>query len=167
MTWLEREIPVLLLRVTLVFALIAAAPAAELTLPGKSFERSGTVVAAYKTNSLASGKGELRVRWTDSRGRVIEDKTIAVVLTDEDEISFPLDMSRAAAMQNTVRVQFTFEGKNRKGAVDTRKESAEIDFIARPPERDWNDYHIVMWQQRTPEQIAASALGKSAPLLLC
>ncbi len=140
----------------IVFLLAAfATAAAQITLPAESLERSGTVVATYKTNYLATGTGELTIQWTDSFNRLIEEKKIPVTLNDEDEISFPLDLSRAVAMQNTIRAHFTFEGKNRKGAVDKRDENAAVQFVARPPEEGWNDYHIIMWQHRTAEQVAA------------
>ncbi len=128
---------------------------AQITLPSKSFERSGTVAATYRTSYLGTGTGELTVRWTDALGRVVEDKKIPVILNDEDAISFPIDMSRAVAMRNTLHAHFTFEGKNRRGVADNRDESAQIEFVARPPERDWNDYHIMMWQHRTQQQFAA------------
>ncbi len=142
----------------LVFLISASAwlsSGAQLTLPAKSFERTGTVTATYKTNYLATGTGELTVRWTDALGRLVEEKKIHVTLNDEDVISVPIDLSRAAAMQNTLRAQFTFEGKNRKGASDKRNESAAVEFVARPPEREWRDYHIMMWQQRTAAQVGA------------
>jgi hypothetical protein len=139
----------------LLFTCVLACGAAQLTLPSKSFDRTGVVTATYRTNSLATGRGELSVRWTDALGRLVEERTIAVTLHDEDEIAFALDMSRAVAMRNTVRVHFTFEGKNRRGAEDKRDETAQVEFIARPPEREWDDYHIVMWQQRSPRQVAA------------
>ncbi len=134
-------------------ALIAAG--AQITLPAKSFERTGIIAATYRTNYLATGTGELTVRWADALGRVVEEKKIAVTLNDEDEISFALDMSRAAAMRNTLRAHFTFEGKNRKGVADKREENAQIEFIARPSGEEWDDYHVIMWQHRTPAQFAA------------
>jgi hypothetical protein len=128
---------------------------AQLTLPSKSFERTGAVIATYKTNTLATGSGDLTLRWTDALGRLVEERKLHVTLNDEDEISIPLDLSRAVAMQNSLRAHLTFDGKNRRGAPDHRDESAAADFIARPPDPDWRDYHILMWQHRTPAQIAA------------
>jgi len=40
-------------------------------LPAAPLERDGPVPAIYRTNQLATGKGELSVRWTDAYGRVI------------------------------------------------------------------------------------------------
>ena len=123
-----------------------AAGAAEIVLPAPDLERDQPVTAVYRTGRLATGKGTLAVRWTDAFGRVVEDRTIPVELTDENEIRFPLDMHRAAAMQNTLAVHFTFHGTNRKGEADHRDEQAQVNFIARPPDRDWRDYRIIMWQ---------------------
>ncbi len=145
-----------LLRLTAAFACSALlATGAQLSLPSKSFERTGVTTAIYRTNYRATGLGELSVRWTDALGRVIEEKKLTVTLNDEDEVSFPIDLHRAVAMRNTLRAHFTFQGKNRKGVDDKRDETAQVEFIASPSGRDWNDYHIIMWQHRTPEQFAA------------
>ena len=144
------------LRLTAAFAFSAMfATGAQLTLPSKSFERNGVATAVYRTNYRATGTGELNIRWTDALGRVIEDKNLSVALNDEDEVSFPIDLSRAVAMRNTLRAHFIFQGKNRKGADDKRDETAQAEFIARPSGRGWNDYHIIMWQNRSPGQFAA------------
>jgi hypothetical protein len=128
---------------------------AQISLPSRSFDRLGIAIATYKTNSLATGTGELTIRWTDALGRVIEDKKIAVTLNDEDTISIPIDLSRAVAAQNVLHAHFTFEGKNRRGAEDKRDETTRTEFLSRPPGDEWDDYHIIMWQRRTPEQVAA------------
>jgi hypothetical protein len=124
----------------------AAAAAAEIVLPAPDLERGQTVTVLYRTNGLATGKGTLAVRWTDALGRVVEDRAIPAVLTDENEIRFPLDLHRAAAIENTLAAHFTFEGTNRKGEPDRRDEQAQASFVARPPDRDWRDYRIIMWQ---------------------
>jgi Beta-galactosidase len=123
-----------------------AASAAEIVLPSADLERDKVVMSLYRTSGLASGKGKLTVRWTDVLGRVVEDQSLPVELTDENEIRFPLDLRRAVAMKNTVTARFVFDGVNRKGEPDHRDEQARVNFIARPPDRDWKDYRIVMWQ---------------------
>ncbi|HEX7361826.1 MAG TPA: beta-galactosidase [Bryobacteraceae bacterium] len=141
--------------------------AAELILPGPALERDHPVTVIYKAEFLATGKGTLHVRWTDSYGRVIEDRTILVVLTDENEIRFPLDLRRAVAMQNHLHVHFSFAGVNNKGKADHREEDADASFIARPPDPKWWDYMIIMWQDGTAkhyrqlEKVGVNA-GKSA-----
>src|SRR5690349_6534267 len=136
--------------------LLAAIPAgaAEIILPSTALERQGSVTAIYRTGQLATGKGELSVRWTDSYGRVVEDRRIPVQLDDENEIAFSLPVYRAVAMKNNLRAHLSFEGVNKKGESDHREEDASLDFIAKPPERTWWDYTIIMWQHRTPEQMA-------------
>ena len=140
-----------------------AAGAAEIVLPASDFERDQAVVALYRTSSLASGKGTLTIRWTDVLGRVVEDRTIPVELTDENEIPFPLNLQRAVAMQNTLAAQFTFDGVNRKGEHDHRDERAQTNFIARPPDRDWRDYRIVMWQPYAVDMWKALQCWASMP----
>jgi len=128
------------------------AVAAEIVLPAPDMERDQAVTALYRTGGQATGKGTLTVRWSDALSRVVEDRTIPVELSDENEIRFPLDMRRAVAMQNTLSVHFTFEGVNRKGEPDRRDEQAQTNFIARPPDRDWRDYRIIMWQDYPADQ---------------
>jgi hypothetical protein len=136
----------------LLFLLHGVSPAAEIVLPAPDLERDQTVTATYRTGSLATGKGTLEIHWSDALGRVVEERKSPIESTDEGEIRFPLDLRRAVAMQNTLTARFTFDGVNRKGAADHRDETAEASFIARPADRDWKDYRIIMWQQYPAEQ---------------
>ena len=131
-------------------ALAGSCYAAELKIPA-SVERDRPITVIYRTGLQATGKGQLHVEWTDVLGRVVEDRSIAIELTDENEIRFPLDVTRAVAMQNTVTVHFTFDGLNKKGEKDHREETATVSFIATPPDRTWWDYQIIMWQGGTAE----------------
>lgn len=141
------------LRNSLVFVASALClRAGEIVLPSAALEREGIVNAIYRTNSLVTGKGRLEIRWTDLHGRAVEDRKLSVTLTDENEAPFPLDLRRAAAMKNTLRVRFTLDGVNKKNEPDRRDEQAEIEFLARPPREPWWDYRIVMWQQYPPDR---------------
>jgi hypothetical protein len=130
----------------LAVALTAVGTAGEILLPSPALERDSVLTATYRTNGLATGKGELAINWTDVHGRLVDDRKIPVELTDEDRIGFSLDLRRAAAMKNRLHVHFSFEGHNKKGEPDKREEDAEATFIARPPGRQWRDYIIMMWQ---------------------
>lgn len=140
---------------------------AEIIFPTPALERDRPVVLIYKTGLQATGKGELRVTWTDALGRVVEKRTIPVELTDENEVRFPLDLGRALAMQNELHVHFSFSGVNKKAKEDRREEDVGASFVARPPSRDWWDYMIIMWQDgsaehfRQLEKIGVNA-GKSS-----
>jgi len=149
------------------FGALAFSPsfAGEIILPSPALERDRLVLAVYRTGSLATGKGELSVKWTDVYGRVVEDRKIPFELTDESEVRFPLDLRRAVAMHNDLSVHFSFEGVNRKGAPDRRQEDARVSFVARPPDRTWWDYAIIMWQDQSPQGYAAlKPLGISAAM---
>ena len=76
---------------------------------------------------------------------MVEDRTIPFELIDELEVHFPLDLRRAVAMKNHLQAQVSLHGKDLKQAVNL-EEDAQIDFIAMPPDRDWRDYQIIMWQ---------------------
>ncbi len=124
---------------------------AELILPSTALERDKPVTVVYKIGAQATGRGQLQIHWTDVYGRVVEDRTLPVEMTDESELSFPLDLRRAVAMQNDLRVHFSFDGANKKGEKDHREEDAEAQFIARPPDKSWRDYMIIMWQGGSAE----------------
>src|SRR5690348_13644000 len=94
---------------SLVVLSATVACSAEIVLPSNALERDGRITAIYRTGQLATGKGELSLTWTDTYGRVIEDRKIPVELTDENEIAFPLQMERAVAMKNEVRAHLSFE----------------------------------------------------------
>ena len=135
------------------FFLSLAASAAELVVP-PVVERDHPITVIYRTSPQAIGKGTLALRWTDRLGRVVEERTIPVVLIDETEVRFLLDVRRAVAMENELVAHFSFEDVKRKGAPDKREEDARSAFIARPPGRRWDDYTIMMWQPHSAEQVA-------------
>jgi hypothetical protein len=106
---------------------------ARLLLPAGGGERDGPIDAVLRLGAPAAGGGELKVRWTDSYGRVVEQRSIQVDPLGDRDIHFPLDLRRAVAMKNSLEVAF-------------RGETARADFLARPPDRDWWDYRVIMWQ---------------------
>ena len=78
------------------------------------------------------------------------------------EIGFTLDLRRAAAIDNELRAQFSFEGVDKKGGPDKREEDAKIRFIAKP-DRNWWDYIILMWERYPTEHVAIlKTLGVNA-----
>jgi len=127
--------------------------AAEIVLPSPALERDAPVTILYRTNALATGKGQLDIEWTDSHGRLVDSRKIPVELADENEFRFPIDLRRARAMKNELRARFTFDGVNKKGQPDHRDERAQVSFIASPPERAWRDYHIIMWQPHSADKV--------------
>jgi hypothetical protein len=128
--------------------------AAEIVPPGAALERSGRPVFTYRTNPRATGTGTLQVQWKDVHGRVVEDRSTPVELTDETDITFKLDLRRAVGMRNTIEARLVFDGKNRKGVADHREESARAEFVAKPAAQRWWDYEIVMWQTHTKDAVA-------------
>jgi len=128
--------------------------AAELVLPGESFERDAPVTAVFRTGLPTTGAGTLAVEWTDVLGRVVERRTIPIVLTDENEIRFTIDLRRAVAMVNRLHAHLSLAGRNLKGGDDKREEDADAEFVARPASRSWDDYQIMMWQSYGAGQTA-------------
>lgn len=137
--------------------------AAEIILPAPALERDRPVSVIYRTAPQATGKGELTVQWTDVYGRTVDDRKIPVELTDETDIGFTLDLRRAVAMRNDLRVHFSFDGINKKGVKDHRDEEAAVSFVARPPDRKWWDYSIIMWEPYSAANFAVlKTLGVNA-----
>src|SRR3954447_13271934 len=102
----------------------ASAGGADLVLPPPPLERAAPVRVLFRTGPLATGKGELSIRWMDVHGRLVEDRKIPIELLDENEIGFTLDLRRAVAMRNELSAHFHLEGVNRKGEPDRRDEDA-------------------------------------------
>jgi len=115
----------------------------------------GNVLVVYRLNRGFTGHAVLHVRWADSLGRVVEDKTLPSDLIDEVEIPFHIDLSRAIAMKNHLDVDLSLNGKDIKGAPYSKQKTAEADFIARPPYTGWKDYVIIMWQEYPANLIPA------------
>jgi hypothetical protein len=133
---------------------MAATSAAEIVLPSNTLERDAAVTAVFRLDRQATGTGRLAVKWTDSLGRIVEERSLDVVLSDEQEVRFPIDGRRAVAMVNDLSAVLTLEAVNKKGAAERREEAASVRFVARPP-AGWTDYAIIMWQPRSAEQFAA------------
>ena len=110
----------------------SSAWSADIVLPVAPLERDGPVPAIYRTNQLATGKGELSVRWTDVYGRVVEDRRIPVELIDENEIGFTLDLRRAVSMRNELTAHLHFEGPNKKGAAGPARRGREARIHRQP-----------------------------------
>jgi Beta-galactosidase len=148
----------------LMLALLAVpAWSGEISLPSHALDRDTQVPAIYRTHSKGTGKGELTVRWNDVYGRLVEDRKIPFRLTNGSEVTFKLDLRRAVAMRNHVTVHFSFEGVDRNGSKDRREEDADASFVARPADRTWWDYQIIMWQEHSAQHYAVlKSLGISA-----
>jgi hypothetical protein len=135
----------------------------EIILPSPALERDGPVRALYRTSSGATGKGTLIVKWTDGHSRLVEQRIIPFELRKATDVSFELDLRRAVAMRNTLAVHFSLAGVDKAGTRDQREEDAEVSFIARPRDRRWWDYHLIMWHEHRAEHYAVlKTLGISA-----
>ncbi len=140
--------------IALVLACAPVLRSGTLILPAAPLERDHPVTVLYKIGAQATGKGSLQIHWTDTWGRVVEDRTVPVELTDENEFRFELDLRRAVAMQNQLTIHFVFAGINKKGEPDQRDTRDSVEFIASPPDRSWWDYMCIMWQGGTADHFA-------------
>ncbi|MFC3103778.1 beta-galactosidase [Salinisphaera aquimarina] len=124
---------------------VADAPTGTLRLPASTLDRSGPVTVVYDLGERFSGHATLRLRWTDSLGRRVADRTLSAELTDATRIPFDIDMTHALAMKNHLRVDVSLSGRRGGVRLEGERESAEADFVARPPFTGWKDYIIMMW----------------------
>lgn len=125
---------------------LAAVPGGRLILPASTLARTGHVPVVYRLSQGFTGHARLRIQWTDSLGRLVEDRTTRFDLVDERRVTFLLDMSHAIAMKNHLHVELSLNGTHIDGAPEVRHESADADFLARPPFTGWPDYVVIMWQ---------------------
>lgn len=137
----------------------ATAGVATLALPSEVIERRGNIPVTFHFEHGLTGDGQLKVRWTDSLGRIVEEDVRPVALRDEIEFSFNIDASRAVAMNNTLHATLTLEEKTGKGLRQIQQD-ATTEFIAKPPSNAWTDYNIIMYQQYPSAiQLALEQLG--------
>lgn len=135
---------------------------ASLTLPSNALERIGMVPVVFRFEHGRSGSGQLSVRWTDSLGRVVLEDTHPITLNDEIQISFPIDLTRAVAMKNTLQATLSLVDSTAK-EKPTVEEKATLDFVAKPVEDGFRDYQIIMYQAYpTVQQPALEQLGINA-----
>lgn len=135
----------------------------QLTLSADNPERDGPVTATYRLDRPTTATGVLHVEWTDDLGRLVERRSLAVALADSAEISFPIDMRRAATMRNQLRAWLSLHG----AAGAPPGPGVALSFIARPPVDPWPDFQIIMWQPHSEAQYGGlRRLGFTAGMVI-
>jgi hypothetical protein len=144
---------------------LAGAAADELVLP-KELERNRPAEIVYRLDEPATGRAVLDIEWSDVDGRLVERRRISFDLADAAQLVFPLDMSRAVAMQNRLAVHLSLDGVAQNGEAAHRESDQAASFIAPPSDRPWSDYQIIMWQTQTAAGYAAlKRLGITAGMV--
>ncbi|MBV8934728.1 MAG: hypothetical protein JO095_02835, partial [Alphaproteobacteria bacterium] len=90
------------------------AAADELAVPS-SLARDQPADFVYRFDEALSGRGSLRIEWSDVVGRVVERRRVPLNLTDSREVVFPLDMRRAVTAGNRVIAHLSVDGMNETG----------------------------------------------------
>ena len=135
----------------------------EIILPSSALDRDARVQAHYKTELPGTGKWPTHHHldgclWSPHRAALDSSQA-----SRYHRGAFSLGSSSGRGDAEHSRRPVLLHGRWQRGAQDRRDERAEISFIARPPDRTWWDYQIIMWQTRTAEQYAAlKTLGVSA-----
>ena len=150
----------------LLAAVAAFRPAAadEIVLPSGILERNGPATFVYRLERPEDGSAILAVEWSDSYGRLVEKRRIAVTLARQRDIAFTLDLRRALARQNRLSAHLTFKAR---GATAAREQDVEQTFMTPPPEEGWNDYQVAIWQPGNAARYASlKTMGVSAAMIL-
>ncbi len=137
-----------------VIGIAGPALADALVLP-KPVERDSQITAAYRFDKPVTGHGFLDIEWTDVAGREVERRHIPLDLAGASQVAFPLDLRRAATIQNKLTAALSLDGVDPGGTPVHRRDRQVVSFIASPPDQRWWDYQIIMWQNQTPAAWAA------------
>src|SRR5512143_2954337 len=130
-------------RLILVLAFTGPAVAQTLVFDASSnVTRNDTLKASLRLKSALKGEGNLRLRWTDSYGRVVADESRRVKVAG-DTVPISLPLRRAVAMQNFLDAEL-------KIGADTIRSNRE-EFIVTPMP-GWDDYQVIMYYPYKPEQ---------------
>jgi hypothetical protein len=141
-----------------------AAAGDELVLP-RSLPAGGLVEATWRFDTLLSGRGFLDVEWTDTEGRIVEQRRIALDLVNSKGITFPLDLRQAVTIKNKLAAHLSLDASN---PAARRERDLRVSFIVPQTGNPWSDYQIIMWQQQTPAGYAAlKRLGVTAGVVEC
>jgi hypothetical protein len=128
--------------VALVALLLAGLPlptVADTLAPPEGAVQGGPAARAlWRFEAPATGTGTLALEWTDTLGRTVERRTMPLDMRDAREIAIPLDMRRAAAMDNRLAATLALNGQPPR--------RLEAGFTARPPAPGWTDWVAIYWQ---------------------
>jgi len=148
------------------FDVFDLASADDIVLPTPFLDRNQPANVVYHLDKPATGKGQLRIAWTDACGRLVEQREIGFELAQASDVAMLLDMRRAVSANNELQAHLSFVGVNEAGADDRRENDAAMSFTVRPPGQGWRDYQIIMWQQHSAGQDAAlKKLGVTAGMV--
>ena len=126
------------------FDVFDLASADDIVLPTPFLDRNQPANVVYHLDKPATGKGQLRIAWTDACGRLVEQREIGFELAQASDVAMLLDMRRAVSANNELQAHLSFVGVNEAGADDRRENDAAMSFTVRPPGQGWRDYQIIM-----------------------
>ncbi len=129
-------------RLLLLFWCTGALFAGSVRIEPGLMTRTDTLKGTIRTDSPLAGPGSLKIRWTDSYGRLVAEEIRPVELRG-DSLPFTLPLGRAVALQNFLDVELT------AGASVLRFDRTE--FVVTPDE-GWNDYQVILYYPYRPQQ---------------
>jgi hypothetical protein len=127
----------------LVFAFTVTAAAQTLTIDtGSNVAHNDTLKAELKLKSSLTGEGNLKLRWTDSYGRVVAEE-FRRIRVEGNTVPISLPLRRGVALQNFLEAEL-------KIGAETIRSSRE-EFIVTPVP-GWDDYQAIMYYPYKPDQ---------------
>ena len=122
----------------------------EIVPPSDAFDRDVRVQALPNTDD-GNWKGQLTVTWMDVQRSPVEQRTIPFELRVRGAVYADL-----AAPSRCIRLIVHPSRRPHERHEGPTRGTREISFIARPPDRTWWDYQIIMWQSTPPSSTPRS-----------
>ncbi len=131
----------------LLLAVMPAAQAAradQIVAPAGPFDPASTATFIVHLDQPVTAAGVLAIEWTDAANRVVERRGIPYRLANGADIPFAIDMRRSVVMGNTLTARLT-----------PGSPPIQTSFIAPAHSDPWSDWQTILYQPRSPMQLAA------------
>ena len=83
-----------------------------------------------------SGKGKIKLKWVDSFGRIVEERTQEVNLCNAESIPIHIPLDKALILENKLIVSIN---------VGDYTQTDSASFVVGTKERFWDDYRVIMY----------------------
>jgi hypothetical protein len=126
----------------LMLTMTCTAAAQTLEVEPAIVTRADTLKAALHLKSAMHGLAKLKLKWTDSYGRIVADESQDVRM-DGSAVPISLPLKRAVALQNFLETELVVGNESFR--------PAKVEFIV-TPSKEWDDYQVIMYYPYRPEQ---------------
>ncbi|MDR3439936.1 beta-galactosidase [Telmatospirillum sp.] len=123
--------------------------AGTLLLPEPAIDRVAPWAVVYRLEHPITGTGSATLDWSDSLGRVVEERSWPITLSQVADIAFSIDLRRAVTSVNKLTVHLDVDCQVSDCPGGHWQDAATAQFVVPPWDDDWWDYQILMWQGQT------------------